>query len=144
MLSLGCPKNQAGIASADCSRALIPTGNKSFDCFDEHAHTGEVSAPQGATAQDAKPAFNLIEPTAVGGDMSNDEVNDLMSELRDWAERARYGEQTALAKLLGVPKQRVNHWITGRKIPNLRDGLKLQAFLKKQRRAKSRGTRQGS
>jgi hypothetical protein len=49
-------------------RALIPTGNKSFDCFDEHAHTGEVSAPQGATAQDAKPAFNLIEPTAVGGD----------------------------------------------------------------------------
>jgi hypothetical protein len=37
-----------------------------------------------------------------------------------------------------MPKQRVNHWIAGRTIPNLRDGLKLQAFLKKQRRAKAR------
>src|SRR5437016_13952690 len=48
-------------------RILIPTGHKSFDCFDQHADAGEVSALQGATAQDAKPAFNLIEPAAVGG-----------------------------------------------------------------------------
>jgi predicted XRE-type DNA-binding protein len=68
-----------------------------------------------------------------------DEVDDLISELKAWAEQARYGEQTELARLLGVPKQRVSHWIAGRKIPNLRDGLKLQAFLKKQRRSKSRG-----
>jgi DNA-binding transcriptional regulator YiaG len=54
------------------------------------------------------------------------------------AEQAKHGEQTALAKLLGIPKQRVNHWITGRKMPNLRDGLKLQEFLKKQRRRKWR------
>jgi hypothetical protein len=64
-----------------------------------------------------------------------------MFELRTWAEQAKHGEQTELAKLLGVPKQRVNHWITGRKIPNLRDGLKLQAFLKKQRRSQSGGRR---
>jgi hypothetical protein len=71
--------------------------------------------------------------------MPRDEVDDLISELKAWAEQARHGEQTELAKLLGVPKQRVNHWITGRKIPNLRDGLKLQEFLKKQRG--SRGSR---
>src|SRR5260370_2829377 len=46
---------------------LIPTRHKSFDCFDQHADAGEVSALQGATAQDAKPAFNLIEPGAVSG-----------------------------------------------------------------------------
>jgi predicted XRE-type DNA-binding protein len=73
--------------------------------------------------------------------MPTDEVDDLISELKAWAEQARHGEQTELARLLGVPKQRVNHWITGRKIPNLRDGLKLQAFLKKQHRSKSRATR---
>jgi hypothetical protein len=37
--------------------------------------------------------------------------------------------------LLGVPKRRIKHWFTGR---NLRDGLKLRAFLKKQRTAKAR------
>src|ERR1700758_4571769 len=48
-------------------RILIPTGHKSFDCFDQHANAGEVSALQGTTAQDAKPAFNLVEPAAMGG-----------------------------------------------------------------------------
>ena len=70
--------------------------------------------------------------------MLRDEVDFLMSELKAWAEQAEHGAQNELARLLGVPKQRVNHWITGRKIPNLLDGLKLQAFLKKQRRARSR------
>ena len=73
--------------------------------------------------------------------MLRDEVDSLMSELKAWAERAEHGAQTELARLLGVPKQRVNHWITGRKIPNLLDGLKLQAFLKKERRAQSRAER---
>jgi predicted XRE-type DNA-binding protein len=67
--------------------------------------------------------------------MSN-EVDDLMSELRDWAEQAEHGRQTELARLLAVPKQRISHWIAGRKIPNLKDGLKLQSFLKKHRRRK--------
>lgn len=48
-------------------RVLIPAGNKSFDCLDEQADTGEVCALQGAAAQDAKPAFDLIEPGAMGG-----------------------------------------------------------------------------
>jgi hypothetical protein len=38
-----------------------------------------------------------------------------------------------------VLKQRANYWITGRKTPTLDVGIQLQAFLKKQRRAKSRG-----
>jgi hypothetical protein len=70
--------------------------------------------------------------------MLRDEVDDLIFELRAWAEKAEHGAQTELAGFLGVPKQRVNHWIAGRTIPNLRDGLKLQAFLKKQRRSKAR------
>ena len=46
---------------------LIPTGDKSFDGFDQHVHAGEACPLQGATAQDAKPAFNLVKPGAVGG-----------------------------------------------------------------------------
>ena len=38
-------------------RLLVPTGDKGFDCLDEPADAGEVSAPQSATAKDAKPTF---------------------------------------------------------------------------------------
>ena len=62
-----------------------------------------------------------------------DELEDLMAELRAWAAQAKHGEQKELAELLGVTPQLLNHWIQGRKIPNLRDGLKLQSFLKMQR-----------
>ena len=48
-------------------RVLIPAGNESFDCLDEHPEAGKVCALKGAAAQDAKPAFNLIEPGAVRG-----------------------------------------------------------------------------
>jgi DNA-binding transcriptional regulator YiaG len=66
--------------------------------------------------------------------MARDELDELMAELKAWAARAQYGEQSDLAKALGVPVQRVNHWVKGRKLPNLKDGLKLQTFLKIQRR----------
>jgi hypothetical protein len=46
---------------------LIPTGYKSFDGFNQHAHAGEAGPLQGAAAQNAKPAFNLVKPGAVGG-----------------------------------------------------------------------------
>ena len=46
---------------------MIPADYKSFDGFDQHAHAGEACSLQGATAQDAKPAFNLVKPGAVGG-----------------------------------------------------------------------------
>jgi len=66
-------------------------------------------------------------------EMSEDEVEALMNDLRQWASDAQRGDQAELARLLEVPPQRITHWIKGRKIPNLRDGLKLQAFLRKQR-----------
>ena len=62
-----------------------------------------------------------------------DELDDLMAELRAWADQAGHGEQKELAELLGVTPQLLNHWIKGRKVPNLRDGLRLQTFLKTQR-----------
>ena len=62
--------------------------------------------------------------------MKIQEADKLLGELRAWAEQAAYGEQKKLADSLGVPPQRLNHWITGRRLPTLNDGLKLQAFLK--------------
>ena len=66
--------------------------------------------------------------------MPPDELDKLMADLREWATQAEHGEQKKLAQLLGVKPQQVNHWITGRKLPNIGDGLRLQTFLKKWRR----------
>ncbi|HEY0793554.1 MAG TPA: helix-turn-helix transcriptional regulator [Chthoniobacterales bacterium] len=66
--------------------------------------------------------------------MADDEYSELMAELRAWSAQAKHGEQKDLAERLGVSAQRLNHWITGRNIPNLKDGLKLQTFLKAQRK----------
>jgi predicted XRE-type DNA-binding protein len=62
--------------------------------------------------------------------MPPEESENLITELKAWAEQAEFGAQKKLAETLGVPPQRLNHWITGRKLPNLKDGLKLQTFLK--------------
>ncbi len=59
-----------------------------------------------------------------------------MASLKDWAEHAKHGDQKELAELLGVSQATLNHWITGRRLPTLGDGLRLQSFLKKQRRRK--------
>jgi DNA-binding XRE family transcriptional regulator len=68
--------------------------------------------------------------------MAKDEADKLMDDLRAWAKQARYGEQKELAKELGVSQGTLNHWITGRRLPNIRDGLRLQTFLRKPRRRK--------
>jgi DNA-binding transcriptional regulator YiaG len=60
------------------------------------------------------------------------ELDELMNQLRAWAEKAPHGERKKLAQWLEVPEQRVSTWITGRKFPNARDALRLQTFLKKQ------------
>jgi DNA-binding XRE family transcriptional regulator len=54
----------------------------------------------------------------------------LMEYLRAWDATAGYGEQKALADQLGVSPQTLNNWIKGRRTPSLKDGLKLQLFLK--------------
>jgi DNA-binding XRE family transcriptional regulator len=66
--------------------------------------------------------------------MPPDELDELLTQLRAWADSAEYGEQKKLAEHLGITPQLLNHWITGRNLPSLRLGLKLQTFLKKQRR----------
>jgi hypothetical protein len=43
---------------------LIPVGDKGFDCFDQHFDAGKAGSLQCAAAQNAKPAFHLIEPAA--------------------------------------------------------------------------------
>ena len=63
--------------------------------------------------------------------MATDEWDELLTELRAWDERSAYGEQKQLAETLGVSPKLLNHWITGRRRPNIRDGLRLQTFLRK-------------
>jgi DNA-binding XRE family transcriptional regulator len=54
----------------------------------------------------------------------------LMADLRAWDATAEHGAQKALADQLGVARQTLNNWIKGRNAPSLKDGLKLQLFLK--------------
>lgn len=70
--------------------------------------------------------------------MERDETDELINELKAWAAQAKYGEQKEVAKALGVSQGTFNHWITGRRLPDIRKGLKLQTFLKKQQRRKSK------
>ena len=70
--------------------------------------------------------------------MPKDEWDKLLTELRAWDERSAYGEQKQLAEQLGVSPKVLNHWITGRRRPNIRDGLRLQTFLRK-RHPKKKG-----
>jgi plasmid maintenance system antidote protein VapI len=65
--------------------------------------------------------------------MSQEETEKLMGELKAWAD-AEYGRRADVARMLGVPRQRVTNWISGHGTPTLEQGLRLQAFLKKQRR----------
>src|SRR5271165_3075479 len=44
---------------------LIPASDKGFDCLYQHFDAGKAGSLQCAAAQNAKPAFNLIEPGAV-------------------------------------------------------------------------------
>jgi transcriptional regulator with XRE-family HTH domain len=70
--------------------------------------------------------------------MSPPETDKLIAELRAWCSLER-GRQVQVAKQLGVPRQRISDWLAGRKNPTLEQGLALQAFLEKQRKAKPPG-----
>ena len=72
--------------------------------------------------------------------MAPKETDKLIAELRAWCEQ-EHGRRVKIAKQLGTSRQRISDWLAGRKSPTLEQGLKLQAFLKKQRNAKSRPTR---
>jgi hypothetical protein len=70
--------------------------------------------------------------------MSREETEKLMAELKIWvdAEDAEYGRRAKVAREIGVSRQQVTDWLAGRKSPTLEHGLRLQAFLKKQRRTR--------
>ena len=72
--------------------------------------------------------------------MASKESTRLITELKDWADE-KFGRRSELARMLDLSPQLVSDWFAGRKTPTLDVGLQLQAFLKKQRRAKSRATR---
>lgn len=60
------------------------------------------------------------------------EIEGLLEELKGWARQKR-GSQSLLAQSLGVSKQSVSTWLSGKAIPTWETGLKLKAFLKAQR-----------
>jgi predicted XRE-type DNA-binding protein len=67
--------------------------------------------------------------------MSQEETEKLMAELKAWVD-AEYGRRAEIARLLDIPRQRVTDWFAGRYTPTLEQGLRLVAFLKKQRRTR--------
>jgi transcriptional regulator with XRE-family HTH domain len=69
--------------------------------------------------------------------MEPKESEMLIAELKAWADE-KYGRRSELARMLGLSPQLVSDWFAGRKTPTLDTGLKLQRFLKKWRKAKSR------
>lgn len=65
--------------------------------------------------------------------MSNMEVEALISKLRAYC-KERHGRNTEIAKMLGVSRQLVTDWFSGKAVPTLSTGLRIQTFLKQQRR----------
>jgi DNA-binding XRE family transcriptional regulator len=65
--------------------------------------------------------------------MTDEEIQRVIDRLKQLAGE-EYGGQAELARKLGVPRQRVNDWLSGKKTPDLKAWLKIQTFLKKQGR----------
>jgi DNA-binding XRE family transcriptional regulator len=61
------------------------------------------------------------------------EIQRVTDELKGLAGE-EYGGQSELARKVGVPRQRLNDWLTGRRTPDLAAWLKIQAFLKRSRK----------
>ena len=60
------------------------------------------------------------------------EIDDLLAELKGWAGEER-GRQAIIAQALGVSKQAVSTWLSGKSIPNWATGERIKAFLKAQK-----------
>jgi len=67
--------------------------------------------------------------------MSQEETEKLMADLKAWVD-AEYGRRAEVARMLGVPRQYLTDWLSGRYTPSLEHGLQLQAFLKRQRKSR--------
>lgn len=62
------------------------------------------------------------------------ESERLLAELQAWCDQ-KHGRRVEIARMLDVSPQLVTDWIKRRRTPTLDDGLKIMAFLKKQRRS---------
>jgi predicted transcriptional regulator len=69
-------------------------------------------------------------------------MEQMMNDLNAWCS-VEFGRQRQLAKELGVSEQIVSHWIKGRRTPRLKHWLKLQEFLKAQRKARQKSKARG-
>jgi transcriptional regulator with XRE-family HTH domain len=65
--------------------------------------------------------------------MPPEEVERLVSELRDWC-GAKYGRQVEVAVALGVTKQQISNWLSGRRTPSTKYYFAIRDFLEKQRK----------
>jgi Helix-turn-helix len=76
-------------------------------------------------------------PYGIHSRMPPTEAEKLMAEVKAWADQKR-GRRSELARTFGVSPQLVTNWLAGRKMPTLDDGLKLQAFLRRERKSRRR------
>ena len=64
----------------------------------------------------------------------------LLDDLKEWCDQER-GRRLAIAELLGLSRQAITNWFSGRQQPTSEQILTVQEFLAKQRRAKTRDKR---
>jgi transcriptional regulator with XRE-family HTH domain len=64
--------------------------------------------------------------------VSDKEAKKLVSTLKRWAS-SNDKSQYAVAKLLDVDRERVSKWFSGKAVPSLEHGLKIQKFLENPR-----------
>ena len=72
--------------------------------------------------------------------MTDKEIEREIQRVRDRLQRLagdEYGGQSELARAIGVPRQRLFDWITGKSTPDVKAWLRIQAYLN--RGAKKRG-----
>ena len=60
-------------------------------------------------------------------------MDKVLNDLNEWCGE-EFGRQRRLAKEIGVSEQVVSHWLNRRRTPRLKHWLKLQEFLKKQKK----------
>jgi transcriptional regulator with XRE-family HTH domain len=57
----------------------------------------------------------------------------LLDELREYCDEKR-GRRAEIAKLIGIKRQSITDWFSGRQQPTAEQILEIQEFLEKQRR----------
>jgi DNA-binding XRE family transcriptional regulator len=66
--------------------------------------------------------------------MTDKEIELEIQRVRDRLQRLagdEYGGQSELARAIGVPRQRLFDWISGKSTPDVKAWLKIQAHLKR-------------